>query len=150
MSDRVPGSEKAVILATAAVTLSPMVTAFSTELGKRLGGSAADWLKKIRLRPRTRLRLYRCPLCLQMKEGSRPPMCHGIPMELVRGNPSVLEVKTDGRTTVFEVSDDMPDEAKLGLIDIDLTKPEIRGHRLRWDGSQWQATDKRSPKTSAG
>jgi len=101
-----------------------MVAAFSRELGKSLGGSAADWLKKIRFRPRR-------------------------PTALDRGNPSVLQVKTDGGPTLFEVSDEMSDEAKLALIEIDMTNPRIRGHKLRWDGHQWLPVDRRNPKTSA-
>jgi hypothetical protein len=43
-------SQSVIVGAAVAATLGPMLTAFSKELGKSLGGSAADWLQKIRLR----------------------------------------------------------------------------------------------------
>lgn len=116
MRRQVPGrSAEAVEYIAAAVTLGPMVTALSKELGRRLGGSAADWLAKIHLGP-----------------GKSDP-------EYAED----LVVKTDGRATVFEVSDDLSDEARLALIDIDMTNTEIRGHRLRWDGHQWLSVGRR-------
>jgi hypothetical protein len=114
-------TESMIVAATVATTLGPMITAYSTELGKRLGGSTADWLKKVRLRPR------------RATAGKR-------------GNTAVLQVKTDGGLTTFEVSDELSDDAKLALIEIDMANPEIRGQGLRWDGSQWRRADR--PKTS--
>ncbi len=79
--------------------------AYCEELGKRFGGSTADWLSKLRVRR------------------------HRMKSKAAR-----LEVPVNGVTTYFEIADDgLPDEAKLALIDLDLTAEGIRGHRLRWD-----------------
>ncbi|MEU6048928.1 hypothetical protein ABZ829_00635 [Streptomyces xanthochromogenes] len=37
------------------------------------------------------------------------------------------------RTTTIEVSADLGDEARLALIDLDVTRPELWGHHLRWN-----------------
>ncbi len=54
---------------------------------------------------------------------------------------AVLEVPVNGVETTFEVDDYMSDEAKLALIDLDLTSEEVRGHKLKWDGKAWVQAD---------
>ncbi len=54
---------------------------------------------------------------------------------------SDVEVRINGAITTFEVADDMPDEARLALIDLDLTSEQWRGHRLKWDGKAWVRND---------
>lgn len=38
------------------------------------------------------------------------------------------------------VTDDLPDEARLALLDLDVTAPELRGKLLRWDeaAGEWR------------
>jgi hypothetical protein len=54
---------------------------------------------------------------------------------------SELEVPVNGVTTTFEVADDMPDKAKLALIDLDITSDQLRCHKLKWDGKEWVRAD---------
>ncbi|MER5559720.1 hypothetical protein ABT071_14050 [Streptomyces sp. NPDC002506] len=37
------------------------------------------------------------------------------------------------RTTTIEMSAELSDEARLALIDLDLNRPELWGHHLRWN-----------------
>jgi hypothetical protein len=46
-SDIATGTNAAMYAVVAAGTLGPFVTAFCTELGKRLGGTTADWASKV-------------------------------------------------------------------------------------------------------
>jgi hypothetical protein len=95
--------------------LAPFVMAFGTELGKRLGGSVADWASRIGVR---------------RKPGS--------------GAEALLRVDTGGGgVTVFEVADDMSDDAKLALLDLDVTAKGVHGYRLRWNNveGRWQPID---------
>lgn len=39
----------------------------------------------------------------------------------------------DGATATIVVTEDTPDEARLALLDLDVTAPELRGKELRWD-----------------
>lgn len=49
----------------------------------------------------------------------------------------------DGSTAKVVVTADMPDEARLALLDLDVTADELRGKLLRWDGSAstWRPAD---------
>jgi hypothetical protein len=38
-----------------------------------------------------------------------------------------------GATAMIVVTDDLPDEARLALLDLDVTADEMRGKTLRWD-----------------
>jgi hypothetical protein len=87
-------------------TLGPFVTAFCTELGKRFGGTVADWVSHMRIRP---------------KPGEST------------GDELVVEV--DDSVTVIEFNDDLPDEAKLLLLDLDVEAEGIRGNRLTWNAA---------------
>ena len=49
----------------------------------------------------------------------------------------------DGSTAKIVVTADMPDEARLALVDLDVTDDAVRGKLLRWDGSasEWRPAD---------
>jgi hypothetical protein len=49
-----------------------------------------------------------------------------------------LMIHTDRSTIVFEFDGDLSDEAKLALIDIDLTDDSLQGATLRWDAARGQ------------
>jgi hypothetical protein len=104
------GIEAAVV----AGTIVPFVNAFCAELGKRFGGSVADWAKKIKLYPR---RGHKTDLTLQ---------------------------DDGGAVTVVELNESLSDEAKLALLDLDIRAENIRGRRLTWDtdAGVWVATEK--------
>ena len=100
--------------AIAAGTLGPFVTAFCTELGKRLGGAAADRVSQVHLRRKR-----------------RDP------------TKADLFVEFDDSVTVLELEEGLPDEAKLALLDLDMNAESIRGQRLRWNVEEqaWLPTD---------
>jgi hypothetical protein len=39
----------------------------------------------------------------------------------------------DGSAAIIVVTEDTPDEARLALLDLDVTAPELRGKELYWD-----------------
>jgi hypothetical protein len=89
----------------AAGTLGPLITAFCTELGKRLGGSAADWAKRVRL-------------CRRSDDPAT----------------TFLQVEQVERLwTLIEIGEDLSDEAKLALLDLDVKSDAVRGQQLKWD-----------------
>jgi len=49
----------------------------------------------------------------------------------------------EGATAVVLVTEDLPDEARLALLDLDVTAEEVRGKYLRWDGTAraWRPDD---------
>jgi hypothetical protein len=103
-------------------TLGPLVTAFCTELGKRLGGNAADWASRVRL--------------IRKEKNS---------------NKAVLLVHSGPTTTVIEVNEDLPDEARLALLDLDIENDANRGQRLRWNaqvGHGCRRTKRGNPRLS--
>lgn len=89
---------------TSIFTVSPFLTAFCAELGKRFGGTASEWISRIRLRRR---------------EGA--------------SSPTELTIQTDSAMTVLEIGDYLTDEAKLAMLDLDIEDTAIRGHRLAWN-----------------
>ena len=101
-------------LAIAAGTLGPFVTACCTELGKRFGGTLADWASQIR----------------------RTPGHSG-------STRAELPVKVDDAVTVLELEEGLPDEARLALLDLDFSDQAIRGRRLRWntEAQMWMPPD---------
>jgi hypothetical protein len=105
------GSAPSPIDLIAAWSLAPLMAAFATEIGKRLGGTTADWLERMKAVRYRRLH----------KRG-------------------MLWVETP-RPTGFEITEGMSDEAKLALIDTDLSDPAIQGRVLRWnaEAGAWQA-----------
>jgi hypothetical protein len=82
-------------------TFGPFVTAFCTELGKRFGGTVAHWATRVHFLPK-------------------------------RGDPATneLAVMVDRSVIVLELREDLPDEARLALLDLDFTT--LRGRRLTW------------------
>jgi hypothetical protein len=52
-----------------------------------------------------------------------------------------LVVRQDSADTVIVLSDEMTDESRLALIDLDVTADGVRGMRLRWDdeSKSWRA-----------
>jgi hypothetical protein len=88
----------------AATTLQPLVQAFCAEIGKRLSGTATDWASRVRLR---------------RKRGD------ALDADLV--------IEVAGAATVVELEENLPDEARLALLDLDPAAPEYQGRRLRWN-----------------
>ncbi|MGI3198662.1 hypothetical protein ACRJ4W_08715 [Streptomyces sp. GLT-R25] len=84
-------------------TVSPFVMAFAAKLGERLG---------------TRVRIERLPWRRRRQHLD----------ELV-----VAPARAGGRTITLEVDAGMSEEARLALIELDVSRPELWGHRLRWD-----------------
>jgi hypothetical protein len=97
------------------VTMTPLVSAFFNELGRRLGSSCGDWLKRgIKLRfPSSRLEIYSLPEKAQ-------------------------------KMTTVEIDQALSDPAWLGLLDINWENDSRRGKRLRWDeeAQDWLPVDK--------
>jgi hypothetical protein len=100
--------------AFSAATFGPMLAAFCTELGKRLGGSAADWASRV-----------------QVHHAKNDP------------GKADLVVEAADAVTAIEISEDLTDDAKLALLDLDIDNKAIRGHRLRWDdhAAAWTVVD---------
>lgn len=60
------------------------------------------------------------------------------------GTTTEVQISIDGGTSAaLVVTGDMPDEARLALLDLDVTDDEIRGKVLRWDRatSAWHPAD---------
>jgi hypothetical protein len=108
-ADRIVGGGPSVLVEEIAAgflalkLLGPFAEAFASKLGERLGESTAAAVSKIRL--------FR---------GVRPPL----------EKFEALQATTDTLIVIPEV---LSDDARLALIDIDLTQDEIRGKILRWD-----------------
>jgi hypothetical protein len=51
----------------------------------------------------------------------------------------------DGSSATIAITEDTPDEARLALLDLDVTADEVRGKLLRWDSSAsaWRPADDR-------
>jgi hypothetical protein len=98
----------------AASTLGPFVTAFCTELGRRFGGTVADWAGRVRLSRR-------------------------------RHDPAAADliIDADNVVTVLELEEELSDEARLALLDLDIKADAVRGHRLAWntETQAWMASD---------
>lgn len=47
---------------------------------------------------------------------------------------------------IIVVTDDLPDEARLALLDLDVTAPELRGKDLRWDTAvgEWRPAERQA------
>jgi hypothetical protein len=87
-----------------AATLGPFVTAFCTELGRRLGGTFADWTSRVRVR----------------RHKDDPAKAE-------------LQVTVGPVVTVIEISESFSDKAKAALLALDLEDASVRGHKLTWD-----------------
>lgn len=93
--------------AAAAAAVAIYCKAFLEALGKRSGEGVAD-LPKLVL-DLTRVRKAR------------------------KGNFERIVGIDDSSMAMIIVTDDLPDEALLALIDLDVTAEEVRGKTLRWD-----------------
>ncbi len=53
-----------------------------------------------------------------------------------KGKPDEYHIGVDdGSAARIAITADTPDEARLALLDLDVTADEVRGKTLRWDGS---------------
>jgi hypothetical protein len=100
-------------------TLGAFVQAIASELGKRTVESV----------PKT---VYTFVLYVRRRWGRRRVS--------IQVTTQVGEVRT-----ALEFNDNLPDEARLALLDLDFTKPELSGKVLHWNSQReiWEA--KRSP-----
>jgi hypothetical protein len=57
-------------------------------------------------------------------------------------NEALIEVDEGAAATVF-ITEGLPDEARLALLDVDVTAEELRGKLLRWDPATaaWRPSD---------
>jgi hypothetical protein len=103
----------AVVIALAS---GAFLRSFCEELGKRLGGSAADWMSRVRVRRKPR-------------DDNKAELT-----VLLHDSETIVELDVEGMFS---------DEAKLALIDLDLSAEGIRGHRVKWDAKarQWVVAD---------
>lgn len=97
-------SPETAVLATAAAIYSK---AFLETLGHRTGEGVANLSKRVGGLVRARVKR--------------------------RGSPVEYLIGLDGgATAIIVVTDDTPDEARLALLDLDVTAPELRGKYLSW------------------
>jgi len=65
------------------------------------------------------------------------------------GKTAEAEVRVMGVPQVARliVSPDLPDEARLAVLDLDVTAPELRGKELRWDkaAAEWRPSEALPP-----
>jgi hypothetical protein len=83
-------------------------------LGKRLGGTVADWISRAHLR----------------RKVSDPAKAD-------------LSVEVDETVIVLELDEGLPDEARIALLDLDIDTQAVRGRRLTWNAElgAWVPTD---------
>ncbi|MFD6550475.1 hypothetical protein [Streptomyces sp. NPDC058398] len=93
-----------------AATVSPLVTAFAAKLGERLGERVTITTPRP---PWWRRRRRQSELQLATQVGRRQRSRH-----------TFLRI---------EVGEELTDEARLALLDLDVTQPELKGHLLRWN-----------------
>jgi hypothetical protein len=107
-------SPEAFALATAAAIFSK---AFLETLGTRAGDSAANLPKRVRDLAR---RFHR------RKDGGEE-----------------FHIGAGGMSATVIVTEDLPDQARLALLDLDVTAEELRGKLLRWDSaaSAWRPAE---------
>jgi hypothetical protein len=107
-----------VAVATGAVIY---LKAFLEELGKRTGEGMADLPKKLA----DHIRVFR---------------------EARKGKPDEFYVgfRDDPEAAMIVVTEDLPDEGRLALLDLDVTAEALRGKTLRWDATAgaWLPDDK--------
>jgi len=61
-----------------------------------------------------------------------------------KGKPDEYRIGVDdGSAATIAITEDTPDEARLALLDLDVTADAVRGKVLRWDGSAsaWRPGD---------
>ncbi len=90
--------------------LGPMAEAFAKKLGESLGESALAAARRVRLRFK------------KDNQGIFPSL-----------NPDALTVDASGAVTTVILPAELTDDARLALIDLDVTADGIRGETLYWD-----------------
>jgi hypothetical protein len=105
-------------IAIAAGTLGPFVTAFCTELGRRFGGTVADWASRVYLRRK-----------------------HGDDRQ------AELFVEVDDTVIVIDLEQGLGFESSAALLELDIDAEDVRGHRLKWndEARAWMSTGRFSP-----
>ena len=105
-------------IAVAAGTLGPFVTAFCTELGRRFGGTVADWASRVSLHRK-----------------------HGVDRQ------AELFVEVDDTVIVIDLEQGLGFESSAALLELDIDAEDVRGHRLKWDDEArgWVSTGRSSP-----
>ncbi|KUN90391.1 hypothetical protein [Streptomyces caeruleatus] len=98
-------SPEMIVTVLGSAAIGPFVMAFATKLGERLGASV-----NIRLPRRRR--------------------SSGDQVEFVVTSDSL---PTNRSSVTVEVAAELTDEARLALIELDVRRPELWGHHLRWD-----------------
>jgi hypothetical protein len=124
----IPTNEELVLAYTAA-TFS---TAFIQALGKRAGDGLVDLSKRVGDLVRAGVRKKGTPTeyHLEAEDGTTVAV-----IIVTTGIAEYhIEVK-DGTSPVVIVTADLPDEARLALLDLDVTSDELRGKPLRWDSA---------------
>jgi hypothetical protein len=61
-----------------------------------------------------------------------------------KGRPDEYRIGVDGGSAAtIIITADTPDEARLALLDLDVTVPELRGKELSWDpiNAEWRPSD---------
>lgn len=104
-----PGAANAVEIVVAAYAAGTFSKAFLETLGRRTADNVADLPKRVGDLVRRKVRRKDETVETHIGTG-------------------------DGRTATIVVTDDLPDEARLALLDLDVTSEELQGKLLRWDG----------------
>lgn len=102
-----PASEPATVEMVLAFMAGNFATAFIQALGQRAGSSAANLPRKAGDLVRKYVRR--------------------------KGEDEVHISAQDISTTTVVITPSTPDEARLALLDVDVTAPELHGKELRWD-----------------
>jgi hypothetical protein len=61
-----------------------------------------------------------------------------------KGKPDEYHIGTkDGNAATLVITNEIPDEARLALLDLDVTATELRGKELRWDeaAGEWRPSE---------
>lgn len=69
-----------------------------------------------------------------------------------KGEPDEYQIGVpDGSAATIAITADTPDEARLALLDLDVTADELRGKLLRWDSSAsaWRPAEDQSGRSTA-
>jgi hypothetical protein len=107
-----PSWAETAAVATTTTAVVPYVKAIATELGKRTVNVAPKAYRGISCRLRFR------------GKGSKA---------LVEA--AEIEIIFDSAVTTVVLTKELPDEARLMLLDLDLASDEFRGKALRWDST---------------
>ena len=109
-------------MVAAGMAVAVFSKAFLETLGRRAGDGVADLPKRVGDLVRRRIR----------KNGK------SVETHIGTG---------DDRVAVIVVTDDLPDEARLALLDLDVTAPELRGKLLGWTRQRRRGSRSRQTRT---